>query len=192
MQLELKLTESEQLAKQKCEELNQNFTLKLEQTLKKFQEGHKDKTSSLVMKYAEGEKKCIDLNRNIEFLKSKLDDSTKEKQRVNDRLDKAKQETTKLNGEYEKKIHEIMLLKKETEKLKELAIVAEAREKASLLKLKLESEAHLACKRSLEQTVEELNSLKLSNEKIPDEEITNEEKIGFYQFYINLCFNNLI
>lgn len=112
LQLELKLTECEQQSKQKCEELNQNFTLKLEQTLKSFKDGQNEKTSSLVMKYAQGEKKCIDLNRNIEFLKSKLDDSAKEKQRLNERFEKSKLEKEKLNGEFEKKIQEIMMLKK--------------------------------------------------------------------------------
>ena len=112
LQLELKLTECEQQSKQKCEELNQNFTLKLEQTLKSFKDGQNEKTSSLVMKYAQGEKKCIDLNRNIEFLKSKLDDSAKEKLRLNERFEKSKLEKEKLNGDFEKKIQEIMMLKK--------------------------------------------------------------------------------
>jgi len=110
--LEQRLTECEQQAKQKCDELNANFTLKLEQTLKSFTEGQNEKTSSLVMKYAQGEKKCIELNRSIEHLKSKLDDSAKEKKRLNERFEKETAEKKKLNGEYEKKIVEIMTMKK--------------------------------------------------------------------------------
>ncbi len=154
LQLEQKLTDFEEHSKQKYEELNLNFTSKLEQTLRKFQEGHKDKTSSLVMKYAEGEKKCIDLNRNIEFLKSKLDDSDKEKQRLNDRLDKSKQEILKLNNENERKLQEIMLLKKENEKLKENIVLSEAREKA----LKLTSDVQISLKNSIEQKVNKSKS----------------------------------
>ena len=66
--LESKLIEQEQQSKTQIEQLHQNFTQKLEQTLKKFQDGQKDKTSSMVMKYAEGEKRCIDLNQKINFL----------------------------------------------------------------------------------------------------------------------------
>ncbi len=110
--LEQRLTDCEQQAKQKCDELNANFTLKLEQTLKSFTEGQNEKTSSLVMKYAQGEKKCIELNRSIDHLKSKLDDSGKEKKRLNEKLEKETAEKKKLNGEYEKKIAEIMGIKK--------------------------------------------------------------------------------
>jgi hypothetical protein len=112
LNLETKMTENELLAKQRCEELEQNFTLKLEQTLKNFKEGQNEKTSSLVMKYAQGEKKLIELNRSIDSLKRQLGESDKEKQRLNERFEKSKIEKEKLNVEYEKKILEIMLLKK--------------------------------------------------------------------------------
>ena len=98
--LETKLNDYQQQSKQQIEQLHANFTARLEQTLKKFQDLQKDKTSSMVMKYAEAEKRCIDLNRNIELLQSKLGDSNKEKQRMNERLDSAKAETQKLNAEY--------------------------------------------------------------------------------------------
>lgn len=164
--LEMKLIECEQQAKQKCEELEQNFTLKLEQTLKSFKEGQNEKTSSLVMKYAQGEKKCIELNRNIELLKSKLDDSNKDKQRLNEKFERSKLDKEKLNIEYEKKILEIMLLKKEVVKLKEVNIVAEAREQSSTSKWKLECQAHAACKELLEEANIKIESFKSNNEKI--------------------------
>jgi hypothetical protein len=48
--LEQKILDYEQQSKIEIEQLHQNFTLKLDQTLKKFQESQKDKTSSMVMK----------------------------------------------------------------------------------------------------------------------------------------------
>lgn len=157
---ELKLNECEQQAKAQVEQLHQNFTLKLEQTLKKFQESQKDKTSSMVMKYAEAEKRCIDLNRNIDLLQSKLNDSAKEKQRLNERLNKSKDEYDKLNQEHDKRLKEIMNLKKENNKFKEQLVVNDAREKAAQLKLKNEYECHLNTKRLLEHLTIELNEIK--------------------------------
>ena len=176
--LEAKLNECEQLARNQIEQLNQNFTLKLEQTLKKFQEGHKDKTSSLVMKYAEGEKKCIDLNRNIEFLQSKLNTAAKENKNVIERLEKSKTETDKLNFEFEKKIQEIMAAKKDNEKLKENLILSDAREKASMMKLKSEMEAHNGTRKLLEQANAEIEKLKIQiedNESFDDLKKSDDE-----------------
>lgn len=110
--LETKMTENELLAKQRCEELEQNFTLKLEQTLKNFKDGQNEKTSSLVMKYAQGEKKLIELNRTIDSQKRQLGESDKAKQRLNERFEKMKLDKEKISVEYEKKILEIMVLKK--------------------------------------------------------------------------------
>lgn len=112
--LETKMTENELLAKQRCEELEQSFTLKLEQTLKNFKDGQNEKTSSLVMKYAQGEKKLIELNRTIDSQKRQLGESDKAKQRLNERFEKMKLEKEKISVEYEKKILEIMVLKKGT------------------------------------------------------------------------------
>ena len=116
--------------------LHLNFTQKLEQTLKKFQDMQKDKTSSMVMKYAEAEKKCIDLNRSIELANSKLNDSLKEKQRINETLAKSKKDYEKLNLEFENKMKEIMQLKQENSRMKEQFVICEAKEKAANLKLK--------------------------------------------------------
>lgn len=116
--LETKMTENELLAKQRCEELEQNFTLKLEQTLKSFKDGQNEKTSSLVMKYAQGEKKLIELNRTIDSQKRQLGESDKAKQRLNERFEKMKLEKEKISVEYEKKILEIMVLKKGTRPFK--------------------------------------------------------------------------
>lgn len=79
--LELKLAESETQANLRIDQLNHDFTLKLEQTLEKFQEGQQSSQNSLVMKYASTEKRCMGLTRNIEILQSKLTDSNQENQK---------------------------------------------------------------------------------------------------------------
>jgi hypothetical protein len=158
--LENKLNEQEQQYKQQVEQLHAGFATKLEQTLRKFQESQKDKTSSMVMKYAEAEKRCIDLNRAIELLQSKIADANKEKQRLNERLEHSKSEQTKLNADYEKKLNEMLTMKKEHDKLREQLLLNEAREKAAQLKLRIEIESHLDTRRQLEAAHVEIAQLK--------------------------------
>ena len=158
--LELKLTEYEQQTKQQIELMHQNFNQKLEQTLKKFQEGQKDKTSSLVMKYAESEKRFIELNQKINLLQSKLNDSNKEKENLNQKINKSKLDFEKLNTDYETKLKEIMQLKKDNDKLKEQIVVNDAKQKAANLKYQSECEAHMATKRLLEQANLELSEIR--------------------------------
>jgi hypothetical protein len=158
--LEDKIGEQEQNSKQEIEKLHQSFTQRLEQTLKNFQEMQNSKTSSMVMKYAEAEKRCIDLNRSIEFLQSKLNDSAKEKQRLSERLEKSKLDMDKLSEDNDKKLKEILGLKKEYEKLKEKIVLNGARENAAQIKLKNECESHLNTRKQLELTNQELIELK--------------------------------
>ena len=165
--LESKLNEQEQLSKQQIELLHANFTAKLEQTLRKFQDIQKDKTSSMVMKYAEAEKKNIDLNRSIELLQSNLADSSKEKQRLLERLEKGKQEIEMLNGDNDKKLKEILILKKDNEKFREQFVLNDAKENAAKIKLKNEIESHLNTKKNLEQVTQELMELKRKSENEP-------------------------
>lgn len=174
--LESKLQECEQQYNLKIEQLNQNFTMRLEQTLKKFQDGHKDKTSSLVMKYAEAEKRCIDLNRNIEHIQSKLQDSIKEKQNLNEKCEKFKHESIKLNLDYEKKCQDLLETKKEYEKS---IVLSEAKEKACQLKLKQEIELHSNTKIELESMkLKYLEKITIteSNESIIYEEDKEKKK----------------
>jgi hypothetical protein len=176
LNLDLKLNENEQQYKSTIEQLHLNFTQKLEQTLKKFQDMQKDKTSSMVMKYAEAEKKCIDLNRSIELANSKLNDSLKEKQRINESLAKSKKDYEKLNYEFENKMKEIMQLKQENSRMKEQFVICEAREKAANLKLKTELEAGLNSKRLILQLNAEINELnKKLKEKSPTSDVSTIE-----------------
>lgn len=155
--LEAKLTDQEQQSKQQIEQLHQNFTQKLEQTLKKFQEMQKDKTSSMVMKYAEAEKKNIDLHRSNELLQSKLNDASKEKLRLIERLDKSKQEIDRLNADNDKKLNEMLALRKEYERIREQSVLNDAKDNAAQIKLKNEIEAHLNTRKQLEVVNQELS-----------------------------------
>jgi hypothetical protein len=171
LNLDSKLNENEQQSKFKIEQLHLNFQQKLEQTLKKFQDMQKDKTSSMVMKYADAEKRCIDLNRSVDLANSKLNDAIKEKQRINERLEKSKIDYQKLNQEFESKIKEIMLLKQENNKIKEQAVIIDAREKAANLRLKTEVESSLNSKRLILQLNAEINEL---NKKIKEQNFNSE------------------
>jgi hypothetical protein len=176
--LDLKLNENEQQYKSTIEQLHLNFTQKLEQTLKKFQDMQKDKTSSMVMKYAEAEKKCIDLNRSIELANSKLNDSLKEKQRINENLAKSKKDYEKLNFDFENKMKEIMQLKQENSRMKEQFVICEAKEKAANLKLKTELEAGLSSKRLILQLNAEINELnKKLKEKSPTSDVITIDEV---------------
>jgi chromosome segregation ATPase len=137
--LELKLIEQSHQSKLQVEQLHQNFTLKLEQTLKKFQEMQKSTTSSMVMKYADAEKRCIDLNQKLHLAQTKLADSNKEKAHLTDRLSKAKQEMDKLNADYDQRVKEIIQIKKDNQ-------LNEAKEsKARLLLKKPETRDQETC-----------------------------------------------
>jgi hypothetical protein len=171
--LEQKLIDHEQQSKIEIEQLHQNFTLKLEQTLKKFQDSQKDKTSSMVMKYADAEKRCIDLNQKINLLQTKLNDSSKEKLHLNERLAKFKTEIENLNLEYDLRIKDIIQLKKDNEKIKEQLVLNDAKEKAGYIKYRNELELHNTTRRNLEQANLRINELssKITDIKSDESEI---------------------
>lgn len=160
-QLETKLNECEQQVNLKIEQLNQDFSLKLEQTLQKFQEGQQEKQSSLIMKYAAVEKRCIELTRSMDSLESKLNDANREKKFLNEKCLKLKSDLEKSLIDYEKKCLELVQAKKETEKLKSDLLMNETREKA--IKLKQEETENKELKSLKSQLIdlnEERNTLK--------------------------------
>ena len=59
-------------------------------------------------------------NQKVNLLHSKLSDSLKEKSHLNERLSKCKTEMDKLNFDYDHRVKDIILLKRENEKLKEV------------------------------------------------------------------------
>lgn len=165
-QLEARLNESEAQTRLQHEHLNKSYSLKVDEIIKKFNESQKDK-NSMVMKYVEAEKKCIELHRSVEFAHSKLGDNLKEKQRLLDKIEKMKSEIDKLNAENDKKLKELIGQKKECEKLKEQYILSDVREKAAQLKFKNECELHLNTRRQLEHVQIELRNIQKSQQEQP-------------------------
>lgn len=168
-QMEARLNEVETTARAHAEHLNQQFSTKLEETIRSLKESTQRDKNSMVMKYVEGEKRCIELNRSIELLNSKLNDANKERQRMNDRLSTAKADLDKMNAENDKKLKEIMNQKREMERLREQIILSDAKEKAAQMKLAKEIETHAFVQRQLEQASNELGQLKtveISSEEV--------------------------
>lgn len=168
-QMETRLNEVDTNARAHAEHLNQQFSAKLEDSIRLLKESSQRDKNSMVMKYVEGEKKCIELNRSIELLHGKLNDANKERQRMNERLGAAKAEMEKMNAENDKKLKEIMGQKREMERLREQLVLSDAREKAAQMTLAKEIEAHANVQRQLEQASAELGQLK--NVEISTEEV---------------------
>jgi hypothetical protein len=156
-QLETKLNECEQQANLKIEQLNQDFSLKLEQTLQKFQEGQQEKQSSLIMKYAAVEKRCIELTRSKDSLESKLNDANRENKFLSEKCLKLKSDLNKSLFDYEKKCLELVQTKKETEKLKSDLLMNETREIAIKLKQEETNETENKELKSLKSQLIDLN-----------------------------------
>lgn len=159
-QMEKRVSESETAARMHSERLNQQFSAKLEESIRALKESSQRDKNSMVMKYVEGEKKCIELNRHIELLQAKLTDASKERQRMEERIQAIRAETERLNAENDKRLKDMMAQKKEVDRLKEQLILSDAREKASQLKLTKELEAHLVTRRQLEAANSEIIQLK--------------------------------
>ena len=149
---EVKLNESEVQKQQHIDQLHLDFKKQFEQAFKKFQEMQKDKTS-MVMKYAEAEKRCMDLSRTNEHLQTRINDFLKEKQRILEKLEVKNQEKLKFNAEYELKLNEISNLNKQIEKLKETNVFNEVKLN------KLESKYKNECENNIEnkKLIEKLN-----------------------------------
>ena len=173
LQLETKLVECEQQSAIKIEQLNQDFTLKLEHTLKTFQECQLDKQSSLVMKYAAGEKRCIELSRKSDILQSKLNDSNKENSSLNEKYSKMKQDLEKQSIELDKKCQEMLRITKECERLKGELVLSEVKEKANHIKLKETT----IDEKQYEETVKALKSLESSLNDVTEESNTLRDRL---------------
>jgi chromosome segregation ATPase len=179
----LKSKESEEaLLNAKIQQLQNDYKIKLEH----FQESQKDKTS-IIMKYAEAEKRCIDLNRTIDTLQTKLQNSQKENKMYTDKCDKLQLEKQKLN-------ENLSGLRQNLDKIKEQNILTDAKLNIVQAKLKFEINSHLETKNLYEKLVSEFEKKSVNdnddlvnkqmNEKYNDliEEIsTLKDKLNFYE-----------
>ena len=168
---DLKLNEIEAQKQQQIDQLHLDFKNKFESAFKKFQEMQKDKTS-MVMKYAEAEKKSLDLNRTNEHLQTRLNDFLKEKQRLIEKLEVKNQEKSKFNTEYELKLTEISNLNKQIEKLKEINVLNEIKLNKFESKYKNECETNIENKKLIETL--NIQLVKLRNSMIKNEEFVEE------------------
>jgi chromosome segregation ATPase len=148
--LETKLDDIDRQSKENIEKLHEDFKLKLDEAFKKFQDSQKDK-SSLVMKYADAERRCIDLNRTIDLLQTKLTDASKDKFKLEETIGKIRIEKNKLNDELELKLIEIKQLLIKIDKLKEDFVLVDAKNNVSQLKLKQEIEKTVQLKEEIER-----------------------------------------
>ena len=159
---EVKLNESEVQKQQQIDQLHLDFKRQFEQAFKKFKDMQNDK-NSMVMKYAEAEKKCMDLNRTNEHLQARINDFLKEKQRIVEKLEAKNQEKLKFNSELELKLNDISGLNKQIEKLKELNVMNEVKLNKIESKFKNEFENNIENKKLIEtlnmQLVKLRNSL---------------------------------
>jgi len=173
---ENKINENELQKQQQIDQLHLDFKKQFEQAFKKFQEMQKDK-NSMVMKYAEAEKKCMDLNRTNEHLQARINDFLKEKQRIMEKLEAKNQEKVKFNAELELKLTDISSLSKQIEKLKETNVLNEVKLNKFESKYKNEYENNIENKNLIVklsiQLVKLRNSMINSKDGISEEDLLN-------------------
>jgi hypothetical protein len=181
---EQKLNENELQKQQQIDQLHFDFKNKFDQAFKKFQESQKDKTS-MIMKYAEAEKKCIELNRTIDHLQTRLNDFVKEKQRLMEKLDAKNVEKTKFNADFEAKLNEITILSKQIEKLKEINVLNEVKLNKFESKYKNECEINIENRKLIETLNNQLVKIKNS--------INSEQNIDLNHDIdnVNDCIENI-
>jgi hypothetical protein len=179
----LKSKESEEtLLNAKIQQLQNDYKIKLEH----FQESQKDKTG-IIMKYAEAEKRCIDLNRTIDMLQNKIKNTLKEKQTCIEKCEQLQCEKQKLN-------ENLSGLRQNLDKVKEQSILTDAKLNITQTKLKLEIAAHTETKSLYDKLLVDYDKKSLNdndelvNKKINDkhsdliEEVnTLKDKLNFYE-----------
>lgn len=140
--------------------------IKAEEPKTKVEKNEKNDKNSMVMKYVEVEKRCIELSRQSDFLQAKLTEANKERLRLIERLEAVKPDMDKMSAELDKKV-------KEAERLKEQFVLSDAREKAAQLKLTREVEAHAVTQRKLDQITAELSQLKSQEAAANSDEVSS-------------------
>lgn len=176
-QLESRVIEIEQQSKLEVENLNASLNQKLEESLKKIvTESQRDK-NSMVMKYVEVERKCIEMTKSMQIQQSKVNDVLKEKQRLMDKISQNKTDYEKLRKDNETKLKDLMEKKREIERLKEKIVLNDAKESASVIKLKTEVEAHTQTKALVEELKNKIHNLESKN-SLSDSETQTSKEVG--------------
>ncbi|XP_056005824.1 coiled-coil domain-containing protein 186-like isoform X2 [Ostrea edulis] len=160
-----KLASHDAAAKRTVAALQNELKVRVDQVTKMYEEANKEK-DSMVVKYAQAEKKFIEGQKAIERLESKVRDLNKEKDGLTQKVKDIKGEKRQLMGDLEAKTAEIQNISKELEKQKEVISSTDVRIKWAQNKLKAELDAHKETKEELSKTRSKLKDAKDETEQI--------------------------
>lgn len=160
-----KLASHDAAARRTVATLQNELKVRVDQVTKMYDEASKEK-DSMVVKYAQAEKKFIEGQKSIERLEAKVRDLNKEKDGLTQRVTDIKGEKRQMLADLEAKAAEIQNLTKEVEKQKELISSSDVRIKWAQNKLKAELDAHKETKDDLIKTRSKLKDAKDETEQI--------------------------
>lgn len=160
-----KLASHDAAARRTVATLQNELKVRVDQVTKMYDEASKEK-DSMVVKYAQAEKKFIEGQKSIERLEAKVRDLNKEKDGLTQRVIDIKGEKRQMLSDLEAKAAEIQNLTKEVEKQKELISSSDVRIKWAQNKLKAELDAHKETKDDLIKTRSKLKDAKDETEQI--------------------------
>lgn len=160
-----KLASHDAAARRTVATLQNELKVRVDQVTKMYDEASKEK-DSMVVKYAQAEKKFIEGQKSIERLEAKVRDLNKEKDGLTQRVIDIKGEKRQMLADLEAKAAEIQNLTKEVEKQKELISSSDVRIKWAQNKLKAELDAHKETKDDLLKTRSKLKDAKDETEQI--------------------------
>lgn len=160
-----KLASHDAAARRTVATLQNELKVRVDQVTKMYDEASKEK-DSMVVKYAQAEKKFIEGQKSIERLEAKVRDLNKEKDGLTQRVTDIKGEKRQMLSDLEAKAAEIQNLTKEVEKQKELISSSDVRIKWAQNKLKAELDAHKETKDDLIKTRSKLKDAKDETEQI--------------------------
>lgn len=144
-----KLSSQEMLAKKTISDFQNEYKNKVHQ-LSKIAEENKREKEEMVMKYAQAERKGLEVQKAFERLEVRLRESSKEKEIMQTRFNNLKAERQKYITRLESKSAEFIVVQREAEKQKEASSACEGRLKWTQNKLAVEVEAHKETKASLQ------------------------------------------
>lgn len=160
-----KLSSQEASYMQTMASLQSDLKSQIEQLRKKYEECDRDK-QSMVMKYAQAEQKNIELQEKMNKMDGWLKDWGRQRDNIMGRLNATAAEKQKLSQLLENRSSEVVSLKREVERQKELVSSHELKAKWHQNKLKVELESHKETKSKIEEMQQKLKESKEECEKV--------------------------
>lgn len=148
---------------------------KEKQILKKEVEVATREKENAVMRYATVEKTAIDAKNTKEAAEKKSKDAVKEVEQANARMKIAINEKNRICGLFDAKCQELRLCQREVERLKTDITTLESKNKWHTTKLQQETDLKLAAEKKVQELLEEITQLKLSEISRAKEELTLEK-----------------